>query len=171
MLHLKREEIKMTKTMKKVEELKTLAEQKGLVLTIVDEPTENKELHYWYGGQVATVSKGNNRILVEANGDVRCWYRDNDTEIYVKDKNNGANFYHELNDVIESDEALCQCLNNFNEEKFPQLEVDNNNWWELFVEVDGQWFDIMYNLDVDTYSEAVEYAIEHFDEVIKEAIN
>lgn len=161
----------MVNTLEKVGQLKMVAQEKGLVLMIMDEPTENKELHYWYGGQVASVSKGNQRVLIEANGDVRCWYRDQGSEIYVKDKNNGANFYHELNGVIENDEALYECMNNFHENKFPHLEVDNNNWWELFVEVDGKWYDIMYNLDVDTYSEAVEYAIKHFDEVIKEAIN
>lgn len=162
----------MIETVVSVESLIEKAKEKGLTVELEQQPKENREFSYWYGGGVAKVSKGNTSLLLDANGDVRCTYRTiedgQEYEIFVKDKKNAGNFYLELKDEIESDEKLLEYIYNYEDDnnKFPQLEIENNNWWEVFVVIGEEQHDIMCVVEASTYSEALEMFIDGFDEYV-----
>lgn len=152
-----------------MKELQEKATQKGLGLEVIQVPHENREESYWYGGEVAHVVKGNTRLILEANGDVRAYYRSLDengeeNEIFVRDKTNDGAFYRELQHVIKDDAALEKAVDNWNEGNYPQLEIEDNNWWEVFVVADGEWHDIYCVVEANTYTEALESLIDNFED-------
>lgn len=142
----------------------------GLTLEIYDAPMENREVSEWYGGDVASVTKGNTTLLLAANGDIRCTYREilngEVVENYVKDSHNSGNFYSELSSDIESDEKFYEYIQNNIDKKFPQLECTSNNWWEVFAVIDGEYHDMMCVLEAEKYTEALELLINDFDEYV-----
>jgi len=90
----------------------------------------DKQNCLWYGGDIVEfILEDNSKILVSAIGDVRLWLVDKETNeelVYVKDKNNGGQFYNAMFSYIKNDEELEQVINN-KHDKYT-MEFDNNNW-------------------------------------------
>lgn len=130
----------------------------------VNQPIQNgKQLHYWYGGFVSEILYKGYVFKLEANGDVRAALSDVDGEelVYVKDKSNQGRFLDEMSVYIENDQQLLDLMEE------GRLVFDNNNWWECFViDLNGQWHDLMWDLDSMNYFDAVDEIIENMDEVI-----
>lgn len=130
----------------------------------VNQPMQpGKHLHYWYGGFVSEIFYKGYTFKLEANGDVRAaLYADQGEELcYVKDRGNQGRFMDEMSYYIENDTQLLDLIED------DLLVFENNNWWECFViDPDGQWHDLMWDLDSMNYFDAVEEIIAHMDEVI-----
>ncbi len=160
-----------------LKELIKKAEEKGIIVTIIQDLKENREHSYWYGGTVAKLEKGNVTLILEANGDMIAtlvkMIDGNVFETYSKDRNNHGEFYNNLFDEISDDTELFQVIENAykedesDEDKYPRLEIENNNWWEVVAEINGDMYDLMCDLDVEKYSEALNLLIEGFDEYAK----
>ena len=94
----------------------------------------------WYGGEVATILYEGYTITIGAYGDIRLNGIINGEEIYIKDKNNGGEVYHELGRKL-NDETLHEHLNSEDENNY--LCFENNNWFEVdLVSPNGEWIDL-----------------------------
>lgn len=104
-------------------------------------------------------------LTIVANGDVYASYYENGEEsIYVKDKNNAGSFYWKMGSVIKNDEQLYELMNSDGDTR---LEIDYNNWWEVFAHCRGIFIDMMHVLDSDLLNEAMEEVYESLDEVLE----
>ena len=122
---------------------------------------KGKLSHYWYGGTVATIQMSDVVTFeIWANGDIYAeLYSDSDTvDVFVKDKRNNGTFLHEMDGYIQNDEQLYEYINNRENDKYPCLEISNNNWWELFVYKDGEEIETAV-LEADLLTEAIEESL------------
>ena len=101
--------------------------------------------------------------MIEAIGDVYAEYvPNNETEVYVKDKNNAGVFYSEIRGYLKNDAELYKAVEN------EELIFENNNWWEAFIiDLKGIHHDLMWVLDASYLTEAIEAVKEGFEEMIK----
>ena len=132
-------------------------------VAITDFIDNNHRSHYWYGGECAIIEHNGYTALIKAIGDVYVEYAPNgEYKAYVKDKNNTGLFYDEMNYYFKNDEELYAAINN------GDLLIDHNNWWECFiVDPQGNFHDLMWNLDADYLDEAIKEAQEGLDEAIE----
>ena len=94
----------------------------------------------WYGGEVATILYEGYTITIGAYGDIPLNGIINREEIYIKDKNNGGEVYHELGRKL-NDETLHELLNS--EDENNQLCFENSNWFEVdLISPNGEWIDL-----------------------------
>lgn len=124
---------------------------------------DDKQMHYWYGGNVIDIKYRDAIFTIQAIGDVKFTLYDkknNEELFYVNDKRNGGILYQELNGYIENDEELLILLTG-KHLKYT-CEIDNNNWWECGVIRDNQYNDLMWVLDANTISDAI---IEVYDDM------
>ena len=119
--------------------------------------------HYWYGGECVRIEYKGYTVLIEAIGDVYAEYvPNNETEVYVKDKNNAGVFYSEMRGYLKNDTELYKAIEN------EELIFENNNWWEAFIiDPKGIHHDLMWALDASYLNEVVEEVKEGFEEMIK----
>ena len=67
-----------------------------------------------------------------------------------------------MNYYLKNDKDLYKAIEN------GDLIIDDNNWWECFiVDRQGNFHDLMWALDADTITEAIEEVKAGFDEMIK----
>ena len=149
--------------MKQLEKITKSFKAKGFKLEIYDFPENDRQMHYWYGGTVATLidMETNESYYLVANGDVRATYFDeNGNEAaFVKDKNNRALFYSQMADFIDDDKQLDQLIENGYEGINPRLEIDNNNWFEIFSDYEDK-SNFEEVIDADLYLDALEEALD-----------
>lgn len=122
------------------------------------------QLHYWYGGDCASIKHKGYEFILSANGDVNTTLLDkkNNEIAYVKDKNNAGSFYWEMREHIKNDKELIKYIRD------GSLVLDNNNWWEVFVyDNSGNFHDIMCCLDSDYLLDAITEICDSVDEIIK----
>lgn len=135
--------------------------------------TDNKQHHFWYGGEVAEIKYKGNVFLIEAIGDVRLSLIENNKEVaYVKDKNNQGNFYHVMNSHVKDDKELEKLLEehySFSDRTDGKyLDIENNNWWECFIiDENGKHHDLMWNLESSNFKEAVVEVLFQMKEMLK----
>lgn len=117
----------------------------------------------WYGGSVAEIKYKGYTFDISATGDVYATLLNSDGEeiAYVKDKNNSAAFYGEMQSYIKNDKQLYKAQNS------GRLILDHSNWWECFLTLpNGTFVDMMLSLDASTISEAIEEVAATMDEII-----
>ena len=117
---------------------------------------ENHKNHLFYGDVVVSMICNNYFFDIRSVGDVRAKYLDE----YIVDKNNSGKFFDELGKVI-SDVNLVALI-----EK-EELEVMNNNWFDLGIAKKGEDFAFAEILDSPTIDEAVCEALDMIDEMIE----
>lgn len=134
-----------------------------MVVMITDLIDDDHLSHYWYGGQCAKIKHKGYTASIEAIGDVYAEYAPNGKyRHHVKDKSNSGVFYHEMSDYLRNDKALYAAIKN------GDLLIDNNNWWECYiVDKDGNEYDLMWCLDADYLTDAIEEVKEQLDDMIK----
>ncbi|MEE1282435.1 MAG: hypothetical protein UHK60_09330 [Acutalibacteraceae bacterium] len=132
-------------------------------ISITDVIDNDHQSHYWYGGECARIEYKGYTALIEAIGDVYAEYvLNNETEVYVKDKNNAGVFYSEMRGYLKNDTELYKAIEN------EELIFENNNWWEAFIiDPKGIHHDLMWALDASYLNEAVEEVRKGFEEMIK----
>lgn len=132
-------------------------------VTITDFIDNDHRSHYWYGGQCAKIEYNGYTASIEAIGDVFAEYAPNgEYKIHVKDKNNAGLFYQEMSCYFKNDEELYASIEN------GDLIIDYNNWWECFIiDPQGNFHDLMWNLDADYLDEAIEESKAGLNEMIK----
>ena len=128
--------------------------------------TSEKQAHYWYGGEMATIEAGGYKFHIEAIGDVYAklfkpssladeeldW--DNCIE-HIRDKRNGGAFGEIIGYYIKNDEELATLIND--KHSVYRLKFDHANWWECFVtDSQGVWHDLMWDLDATGLNDAIE---------------
>lgn len=95
---------------------------------------ENKQLHYWYGGEICTLTTNDKTMTIEANGDINFRLVDKKTGrelLYVKDKNGAGTLAHELNTYLSSDDELINAIMG-KHEKYNAILLDGN-WYECMI--------------------------------------
>ena len=132
--------------------------------------TPEKQAHYWYGGEMATIEAGGYKFHIEAIGDVYAdlfkpssltdealdW--DNCIE-HIKDKRNGGAFGEIISYYIKNDEELAKLMDDGH--PVYRLKLDYANWWECSVtDPEGSWHDLMWNLDATGLNDAIEEVLE-----------
>lgn len=134
-----------------------------MILTITDIIDDKHLSHFWYGGQCAKIEHKGYIASIEAIGDVYAEYAPNgEYKTHIKDKNNAGVFYHEMCSYIRDDAELYKAIEN------EDLVFDHNNWWECFIiDPQGNFHDLMWNLDADFLGEAIEEVKAGLDEMIK----
>ena len=132
-------------------------------VSISDFIDNDRQSHYWYGGECARIKHNGYTAIIEANGDIYAEYAPNGEYVTcVKDKSNSGSFYNEMNYYLKNDKDLYKANEN------GDLIIDDNNWWECFiVDRQGNFYDLMWALDADTITEAIEEVKAGFDEMIK----
>lgn len=143
-------------------------------IEFVDSLYEGKKDVLWYGGTVCNIMYKDFIFNIVANGDVRGTIYENGEELTTfKDKCNGGSFYHVLNSYlpeIKTDEQLYEILNSdltedeIKEKKLTAIVLDNNNWWEAFVDriVDGPENEFIdsFTIDIsDNIDECIDYIL------------
>ena len=132
-------------------------------VTITDFIDNQHKSHYWYGGQCAKIEYKGYAFSIEAIGDVY-WYTNKDGDISdcYKDKNNSGRFYGEMSYYYKNDDELYDAIDK------GELVFDYNNWWECFViDQQGNFHDLMWDLDASYLDEAIDEVKEQLDEMIK----
>jgi hypothetical protein len=123
----------------------------------------------WYGGGVVNVRYKGYTYHIEAIGDVYANLSsvcDDHHLCYIKDKNNNGNFGSEIIDYIRSDKTLEDALGA--SPRRYRLYMENSNWWECFVtDPQGEFHDLMLNLDADKLFDAIADVLTNLDEIIK----
>lgn len=132
-------------------------------VTITDFIDNNHRSHFWYGGQCAKIEHNGYTASIEAVGDVYAEYVPNgEYKTHIKDKRNAGIFYHEMRSYIENDEELYAAIKN------GDLIIDYNNWWEcIMIDKDGNEYDLMWCLDSDYLTDAIEEVKRGLDDTIK----
>ena len=132
-----------------------------------DKIKENRMHHFWHGGIVVTLKHKGYKFRIEAIGDVGCTlYEDKEELAFVKDEANRGSFYNVMDTHIKNDEELQKILDN-ETETGKHLNIENNNWWECFiVDKEGNFHDVMWDLDADTIKEAIEEVQINMDRII-----
>lgn len=132
-------------------------------ISITDVIDNEHQSHYWYGGECVRIKYKGYIALIEAIGDVNAVHApNNETEVYVKDKNNAGVFYSEMRGYLKNDAELYKAVEN------EELIFENNNWWEAFIiDPKGIHHDLMWALDASYLNEVVEEVKEGFEEMIK----
>jgi hypothetical protein len=98
---------------------------------------KNRLYHYWYGGHAAEITVSVNgkdtSASIEATGDIRAYLYDKDNTALcnIKDKSNNAGFY-DMSQYISDDNFLKALLEHKDNERGLSLQIEDNNWWELF---------------------------------------
>ena len=131
-------------------------------IKIVDYIDDQHRSHYWYGGQCAVIKYKGYTFSIEAIGDVYWTYLDDGSESECfKDKNNGGIFYGEMSWRFKNDDELYEAIDK------GELTFDNNNWWECFVyDKDGEFHDLMWDLDASYLDEAIQEVEANLDNMI-----
>lgn len=148
------------------EQIQLLAELFGCKVSFEQRVYSDKQNSLWYGGEVITLHKEGFKFHIDANGDVRGWLwrckeGESPTQVfYIKDKHRGGDFGKEMSTYIDNDKELYKLCDTDGELKKGAytytLELDNNNWWEVFVTTpDGKWHDLMYALESGEIKDAV----------------
>lgn len=130
-----------------------------------------KNSSFWYGGQVAYITYKGYKFYLEAAGDIRVSYiaKEGDSPEWFKDKNNAGQMQEWFKHIFEDDDQLYQAIGNSGTKKYPQLQMENNNWWECVVQdPSGEIHDLMWVLETDNYFEAIDEIIESMDDIIKQ---
>lgn len=145
-------------------------------ITYLDTVYENKKDVLWYGGDVVEITYKKMRLYLCANGDVRgAIYKDGEELITFKDKSNKGNFSYIIDSYlpeVNSDTALKEILSldiifeeEIKEKQLTAIILDNNNWWEAFVEIDGHFID-SFTIDVsDNLDESIEYIKTNIEDI------
>lgn len=129
--------------------------------------TSDKQSHYWYGGEMATIKTSGYTFCIEAIGDVYAnLYEmcEDDPEGWaylkrIKDKSNQGMLGYEVEDYFENDRELYQAMNQEHETYW--LDLSDGNWWECFmIDPTGQWHDLMWALDSSLLNEAIEEVLD-----------
>lgn len=157
-------------TLENKETIAEYADRKGFSIEVYDSPEKDRQSHYWYGGVLVTLTHNQtgDKFELWANGDVRATLFDKDRYelVFVKDKQNQAMFYSEMFEYIKNDEELYSLINEEDEGK-PYLEIDNNNWFELFSCYRDERMNFEEVLDASEYEEAFKEAIDVILEFMK----
>lgn len=139
------------------------ATKKGFSIEIYDQPEKDRQSHYWYGGNLVTLTynQTGDKFELWANGDVRAtlFNEDGSKLVFVRDKQNHALFYTEMFEYIKNDEELYSLINEEDEGK-RYLEIDDNNWFEVFSCYHDERMDFEEVLDASEYEEAFKEAID-----------
>ena len=130
---------------------------------IVDYVDDQHQAHYWYGGQCAVIQYKGYTFSIEAVGDVYWNYiEDGEWSECFKDKNNAGRFYGEMSWRYKNDDELYDAIES------GKLVFNYNNWWECFVyDKDGEFHDLMWDLDSIRLDDAIEEVKQQLDEMIK----
>ena len=134
-----------------------------MTVVITDLIDDDHLSHYWYGGHCAKIKHKGYTAHIEALGDVCVEYAPHGKYLtHLKDKSNSGMFYHEIGYYLHNDKDLYAALKN------GDLRIDNNNWWECFItDKDGNEYDLMWCLDSDYLTDAIEEVKEQLDDMIK----
>lgn len=129
---------------------------------IIDLIDDDHQSHYWYGGKCAEIKYKGYTFSIEATGDVYWDYtKDGDTSETFKDKSNSGRFYGEMGYYFKNDNELYKAIED------GELIFDYNNWWECFVyDKQGNFHDLMWDLDAWSLKEAIDEVKDRLDEMI-----
>lgn len=162
--HILKGEKKSNENERFIETLKAQALSHGAELTVDYFIDINHLYHYWYGGDVAKIKYKDYTFTISANGDVFASLIDENGEeiARVKDKGNHGVFYDRMRSIINNDEQLTALIAQ------DRILFDFNNWWECFITLpNGEFVDIMWDLDGYRIDEAIIEVLESMDQVIE----
>lgn len=149
-----------------IEELKA----KGVDLSTIevcDFIEANKQYHLWYGGDAVKIQYKNIDIFIAALGDINIalFDKSNNRQLFhVKDRFNSGSIYQDLSQYVKNDEELKKIMLN----KHPKYEFNvfhDCNWWECYIGYNGERYDITWDLDADTLTEAIIETFKELDEI------
>lgn len=158
--------------------LKTI---KGMKVEFFEEIENGKENSLWFGGDVAAIKYKDCEFIITANGDVRGdIYEDGELVTSFKDKRNQASFYgvvldylkgkvntdEDLEDWITGDYVTEETL----KEKPNCIYLDNSNWWEIYINYNGDIIDVDCDFGSEKITEVIEELIEKLPKLYNEYI-
>ena len=159
------EEVKINKMKKHIEELKSNIKYLQPIIN------PNKQNSLWYGGDVATIAYKGFIFTLTANGDVigQLWLPEPyNSLIFMKDKSNHAIFNEKFKQYLLSDEDIHEALANEPSNEIKWLQMEDTNWWEIFVTKNGQQITSVI-CDSENYEEAIDEMIDQMDTIIEES--
>ena len=141
-------------------------------IKIQENEEPNHDNVFWYGGEVASIKSSEGEYKIVARGIVSCdllakkdyitldgeQIKAGDLIAHVKDKNEVGAFKDEMSLYIKDDNELLDILNE--KHKLYELEINNNNWFELsFYNKDGE-IEYDYVMDSASLKDAVEEVLD-----------
>lgn len=153
----------------------------GMKVEFFEEIESGKESSLWYGGVVAKIKYEDCNFILTANGDVRGdIYEDGELLTSFKDKSNQASFYGVVLDYLKGKVNTDSDLEDWIIGEFVTEEtlkdkpnciyLDNSNWWEIYIEYNGEKIDVQYDFGSEKINEVIEEAIKKIPELYKEYI-
>ena len=144
----------------------------NLDITVDENEEPNHDNVFWYGGKVASIKSSQGEYVIYARGIVSCdliakkdfiddygeQIKKGDLIATIKDKNESGSFKKEMTPYIKDDSDLSNILSE--EHELYELDIDNNNWFELsFYNKNGEieYDDVM---DSDTLKDAVDEVLD-----------
>lgn len=126
-------------------------------ITWIETIPDNKQAHYWYGGEICSIQKNNKTIIIEADGDINFQLIDKETGrelVYVKDKNRSGSLAHELTQYITNDKELIDAILG-NHDKYIAI-MNDGNWYECIIRknINGEVID-NFTFDDETLFECI----------------
>lgn len=148
-------------------------------IKLLEEVYDNKKHCLWYGGDIAVITYKDAKIILSAQGDVVGNIYQNGEEITrFKDKNNRGNFACEVASYlpeIDTDEKLIEMLQYDMSEseiinnKLNAINLRNNNWWEVFMEVNGESTNDSFVIDfTDNLDDAIKHITDNLESIYTE---
>lgn len=145
-------------------------EEKGInssALKVLNFIEVHKQHHLWYSGDVIMFNHEEIDIFLSALGAINITLLDkvnNEELVHIKDKFNSGKAYDELSRFIKNDMELKQIILG----KHPKYELHvftEMNWWEAYIGYNGEKYDIMWDLDADTVTEAIIEVFKDLDSI------
>ncbi len=116
----------------------------------------------WYDGEIATMENDDFKITLNALGQIRFSFGDND---FVFKGGNHERFISEIETVFDNDDTFYEMIHN------DKLSFENNNWFEIFVEtIDGDPY-AYFVADAVDYSTAILELKSMFDFYLQEGLS
>lgn len=127
----------------------------------------------WYSGDVATIEHAHSTLTLRANGDVDLTYEYNPNAdpIRVRDRECQNVFFEKMKNYIPNDTILNALLqeNAEDPDKPHPLHITDNNWWEVFIDNDGEEQTSIV-LNSDCYDDALDEMIQLDKEMDKQRV-
>lgn len=123
---------------KKIEEIKTRAKSLNATVELdAKNIYENRQLCFWYGGNIGKIKYGKYTIFIDVRGEIIASLTTKDGEeiTEAKDRHERGGFFKALHSYIKNDDELLQmsAIHPQENHKDKELNFSNNNWIEFSI--------------------------------------
>jgi hypothetical protein len=129
---------------------------------IQDKLRHDRQDVIWYDGIIATMENEDFKITLNALGQIRFNYKDND---FVFKGGNHERFLSEIETVFDNDDTFYEMIHN------DELSFENNNWFEISVETIGGEPYADFVADAVDYSTAILELKSMYDFYLQEGLS